>query len=58
LSHEPPAIRVDLSVGDWAAITCSLLDGNLDVAIAEISEFETDERLEIEPLLESRIIRG
>ena len=50
LSRQRPGIRVDLSVGDWPAITRSLLNGDLDVAIAEISEFETDDRLEIESL--------
>lgn len=56
LSRQRPGIRIDLSVGDWPAITRSLLDGDVDVAIAEFGEIETDDRLEIEPLPRHRAV--
>jgi DNA-binding transcriptional LysR family regulator len=50
LSRQSPGFEIDLSVNDWPVIIRSLLNGDIDVGIAEISEAEADDRLDIEPL--------
>jgi DNA-binding transcriptional LysR family regulator len=54
LSRQRPGARIDISVGDWPAMTRSLLNGDVDIAVAEISEIEADQRLHIEPLSRQR----
>jgi DNA-binding transcriptional LysR family regulator len=50
LSRQSPGFRIDLSVSDWPVIIRKLLNSDLDVGIAEISETGADDRLDIEPL--------
>lgn len=54
LSRQRPGARIDISVGDWPVMTQRLLNGDVDVAVAEISEMDGDRRLEIEPLTTHR----
>jgi DNA-binding transcriptional LysR family regulator len=56
LSQRRPGIRVDLTVDDWPRTTRSLLNGDVDVAVAEISEIDDDDRLAIEPLPRHRAV--
>jgi DNA-binding transcriptional LysR family regulator len=45
-----PKIVIDLSVGDWPELTRRVIDGELDIAVAETSLAVDDERLTVEPL--------
>lgn len=45
-----PSISIDVSIDDWTEMTQKLLDGSIDVAIAESTLAAEDERLEVEPL--------
>jgi DNA-binding transcriptional LysR family regulator len=54
LSRQRPGIRIDLTVDDWRGVARSLLNSDVDVAVAEISEVENDDRLHIEPLPKHR----
>lgn len=56
LSQQRPGIRIDLTVDDWPGVTRSLLNGDVDVAVGEISEIEHDDRLHIEPLPRHRAV--
>jgi len=50
LLREHPGLRLDVRVGDWSLLLERVLDGQLDVAVAEISAAEQDHLLETEPL--------
>ena len=56
LSRQRPRIRIDLSVDDWPVIIRNLLNGDIDVAIAETSEIGSDSRLDIQPLPTHRAV--
>jgi DNA-binding transcriptional LysR family regulator len=45
-----PGLSVDLSIGDWPALTDRVLSGDLDLAVAEASVALADERLAVESL--------
>lgn len=45
-----PSIRVDVLTGDWPDLTKRILAGELDVAIAETSLAQEDDRLTVEQL--------
>jgi DNA-binding transcriptional LysR family regulator len=50
LLRDHPGLRVDVRVGDWSLLVQLVLDGRLDVAVAEISAAAQDDRLETEAL--------
>jgi DNA-binding transcriptional LysR family regulator len=50
LLRDHPGLRVDVRVGDWSLLLQLVLDGQLDVAVAEISAASQDDRLETEAL--------
>jgi len=50
LLGDHPGLRLDVRVGDWSLLVQLVLDGQLDVAVAEISAAAQDDRLETEPL--------
>jgi DNA-binding transcriptional LysR family regulator len=56
LAHRHPGIRVDIKVADWPDLYQQLLADELDVAIAEISHAQVDERFTVEPLPEHRAV--
>jgi DNA-binding transcriptional LysR family regulator len=51
-----PGLRVDLSIGDWPALTGRVLSGDLDLAVAEGSIALADDRLAVEPLPAHQIV--
>lgn len=50
LLREHPGLQLDVRVGDWAVLVQMVIDGKLDVAVAEMSTATNDARLEAEPL--------
>lgn len=50
LLRDHPLLQLDVRVGDWASLLKRVLDGKLDVAVAEISAAALDQLLETEPL--------
>lgn len=50
LCHQHPRLSVDVTLGDWRALSRGLLDRDLDLILVERSEAEHDERFEIQPL--------
>ena len=50
LLRDHPGLRLDVRVGDWSLLVQLVLDGQLDVAVAEISAAAEEHRLETEPL--------
>jgi DNA-binding transcriptional LysR family regulator len=50
LLAEHPGLMLDVRVGDWQYLVDEVLNGNLDVAVAETTAVAGDERLAIEPL--------
>lgn len=50
LIAEHPGLKLDVRVGDWAQLLQEVLEGNLDVAVVEMSAAAGDERLLIEEL--------
>jgi DNA-binding transcriptional LysR family regulator len=50
LLRDHPGLKLDVRVGDWSLLLERVLDGQLDVAVAEISAAEQDHLLETEPL--------
>lgn len=50
LIAEHPGMSLDVRVGDWQHLVAEVLEGNLDIAVAETTAIAGDERLAIEPL--------
>ena len=50
LLRDHPGLKLDVRVGDWSLLLEGVLDGQLDVAVAETSTAEQDHLLETEPL--------
>ena len=50
LLRDHPGVHLDVRVGDWSLLVQLVLDGQLDVAVAEISGAAQDHLLETEPL--------
>lgn len=50
LLRDHPGLRVDVRVSDWATLQQMVLDGQLDVSVAEISAAAQEPLLETEPL--------
>jgi DNA-binding transcriptional LysR family regulator len=50
LLRDHHGLKLDVRVGDWSLLLQMVLDGQLDVAVAEISAAEKDHLLETEPL--------
>jgi DNA-binding transcriptional LysR family regulator len=50
LLRDHPGLRLDVRVGDWSLLVQLVLEGRLDIAVAEISAAEEDHLLETEPL--------
>jgi DNA-binding transcriptional LysR family regulator len=50
LLAEHPSLLLDVRVGDWQDLVDDVLEGNLDIAVAETTAVAGDERLAIEPL--------
>lgn len=49
-SCKHPGVTVDISINDWPALVPRLLEGQIDLAVAEASVAVDDDRLEVEPL--------
>jgi len=45
-----PRLSLDISIDDWTELTGGLLEGVIDLAVAEISEAMDDDRFLVEPL--------
>lgn len=45
-----PEIQLDVRVGNWRALTRQILDGRIDLAIADLSSARENDRLVTEPL--------
>jgi DNA-binding transcriptional LysR family regulator len=45
-----PGLRLEVRVGDWPELVEEVLEGKLDIAVAETTAIAGDERLAIEPL--------
>lgn len=50
LGHKYPGITVDISIADWTRLVTRLLEGDIDLAVAEASTALDRERLDVEPL--------
>ena len=50
LLAEHPGLMLDVRVGDWQNLVDEVLEGKLDIAVAETTAVAGDERLAIEPL--------
>ena len=50
LSRRHPGITLDICIHDWTELVPRLLDGRLDLAVAEASAAVDDDRLVVEPL--------
>jgi len=50
LTAKHPGLRVEVTTGDWRSILRAVIDRELDLAIAELSEIQRDPRLLVEPL--------
>jgi DNA-binding transcriptional LysR family regulator len=50
LSRRHPGISLDISIHDWTGLVLRLLDGQLDLVVAEASAALEDERLAVEQL--------
>ena len=50
LLAEYPGLMLDVRVGDWQYLVDEVLEGNLDIAVAETTAVAGDARLAIEPL--------
>jgi len=50
LCSKHPGIRLDIAIHDWTELVPRLLDGRVDLVVAEASMALEDERLEVEPL--------
>jgi DNA-binding transcriptional LysR family regulator len=50
LCRRHPGISLDISIHDWTALVPRLLDGQVDLVVAEASLAREDERLEVEEL--------
>jgi DNA-binding transcriptional LysR family regulator len=50
LLRDYPGLRLDVRVADWSLLTELVIEGKLDVAVAETSAASLDPRLETEPL--------
>lgn len=50
LLRDHPGLRLDVRVGDWSLLVQMVLEGQLDVAVAEISAATQDKLLETEAL--------
>jgi DNA-binding transcriptional LysR family regulator len=49
-SRKHPGVTIDLAINDWTVLIGQLLEGEIDVAVAEISTALEQERLDVEPL--------
>lgn len=50
LCRKHPGIRLDIAIHDWTELVPRLLDGRVDLVVAEASMVLDDERLEVESL--------
>jgi DNA-binding transcriptional LysR family regulator len=50
LLRDHPRLRIDVRVADWQSLLADVLDGSLDLAVAEISTIAGDARFEAESL--------
>jgi len=55
-SRNHPNVTIDIAIADWTALIPRLLEGEIDLAVAESSTAAEDERLEVEPLPRHRAV--
>lgn len=50
LVQRHPGLTVDVAIDDWSQLIEQVVDGSIDLAVAELASAENDERLSVQPL--------